>query len=131
MVLAASGNNARGFWRPENMTPELVRTELTRTLDATSGAELRQLAQWVRGGGLCGEWRSALENVTAPTLVMAGAKDGVSTVDGVLEGSRHIGARIRRFMVVPGAGHNDLRVGHKAVTEVYPALDQWLAGNFG
>jgi alpha-beta hydrolase superfamily lysophospholipase len=128
MVRAAQSRHARGFWRPENMSDDLVATELFRTLDATSGAELHRLAGWVARGGLEDHWRDALGSISAPTLIMAGSKDGVSTVDGIIEGSQHVGAKDRRLMVVKDAGHNDLRVGDRAVSHVYPAITEWLSG---
>lgn len=126
LVTAARTNGSRGFWRPENMSREVVLAELTRTLDSTSGAELVQLATWVVAGGLDTRWQKALQHVSSPTLLVAGERDGVSTVDGVVQGSRTLGARDRRLLVIRNAGHNDLRVGDQGVAQLYPALTEWL-----
>ena len=126
LVKACRGNAARGFWRPENMGPDVIAAELTRTLDATSGAELHQMASWVTQGGLPAEWYEALRWVKNPTLIIAGEKDGVSTLEGVTTGASMIGGDPRRLMVVEDAGHNDLRVGVRATTHVYPAVTDWI-----
>ena len=122
---------ARAFWAPENMTPELAEAELWGTLDATSGAELRQFARWaVRGelaeaGGT--DWSRELSSVTAPTLLVSGGQDPTASVESITrDGLGRLGSVDLRMLMVDDAGHNDLRVGRRAVEEVFPAIGEWL-----
>ena len=135
LVRAASSGASRALWCPENMPSHVIAAELSDTLDATSGAELRQLATWVVNGGLNEpggtDWRPALAQVEVPTLFIAGARDGVSTPRGVAEGASLVGNGTGDFHVVPDAGHNDLRVGDAAVREVFPTIAGWLHASAG
>ena len=68
----------------------------------------------------------SLDTVTAPTLVVAGATDGIAPVAAVravlplLTASTEV-----RFEIVPG-GHLGLLTGRGARTTTWPALDDWF-----
>lgn len=70
--------------------------------------------------------RVCLAAITAPTLVVAGATDGIAPVESVraalplLTGSREV-----RFEIVPG-GHLGMLTGRAARTTTWPALDAWF-----
>lgn len=70
--------------------------------------------------------RVSLAAITAPTLVFAGATDGIASVESVraalplLTGSREV-----RFEIVPG-GHLGMLTGRAARTTTWPALDAWF-----
>ncbi|WP_157571103.1 alpha/beta fold hydrolase [Nocardioides insulae] len=68
----------------------------------------------------------ALADLTAPTLVLAGAGDAITPLDAVravvplLEGAREV-----RLEVVPG-GHLGMLTGRAARTSTWPVLTTWL-----
>jgi poly[(R)-3-hydroxyalkanoate] polymerase subunit PhaC len=68
----------------------------------------------------------SLAAVTAPTLVVAGASDGIAPVASVRAGIPLLtGAREARFEIVPG-GHLGLLTGRAARTTTWPTLDSWF-----
>jgi len=68
----------------------------------------------------------SLSAVTAPTLVVAGASDGIAPVAAVRAVLPLLsGAREARFEIVPG-GHLGLLTGRAARTTTWPALDAWF-----
>lgn len=68
----------------------------------------------------------SLAAVTAPTLVVAGASDGIAPVAAVRAALPLLsGAREARFEIVPG-GHLGLLTGRAARTTTWPTLDAWF-----
>lgn len=73
-----------------------------------------------------GSQQVSLADVTAPTLVVAGASDGIAPVAAVRAALPLLtGARETRFEIVPG-GHLGLLTGRAARTTTWPALDVWF-----
>lgn len=68
----------------------------------------------------------SLAAITAPTLVVAGASDGIAPVAAVRAALPLLtGAPEARFEIVPG-GHLGLLTGRAARTSTWPTLDAWF-----
>jgi polyhydroxyalkanoate synthase len=80
----------------------------------------------VHGSFRLGDRTIALDRLSVPVLVFAGATDGIAPVGSVravlplLSGSRDV-----RFEIVPG-GHLGMLTGRGARTTTWRALDEWL-----
>jgi pimeloyl-ACP methyl ester carboxylesterase len=135
---AVSHALAHTLWNPDNMRRDLVEAEARHTLEDASRAVLRQFADWIAHGTMreyttrdrarpAHVYADHLRAVRAPVLMIAGELDRVvpaSTI--VAHGLRAIGSVDRSLLVLPGFGHNDLRVGTAAPTLLYPRITEWL-----
>jgi len=123
----------------EELVPEMYR----RVASPLSRGELHQLA-------LVGEQRSfldaegeidyleSLEQVTTPTLVIAGRADLIAPVDRVLPYYQRVGAERKQFVIAGRStgfaadyGHLDLTLGDHAAEEIYPLIVDWVSDSFG
>ena len=74
-----------------------------------------------------GDRSVSLADITAPTLVFAGATDGIAPVNAVRPSVDLLsGASEVRFEIVPG-GHLGMLTGRAARATTWVALDQWFA----
>ncbi len=105
----------------------------TAAMTAYPGRSFGQLYhRFAKGNALAsgtvelGDHPVSLSSITAPTMVFAGATDGIAPVDAVrpvldlLSGSREV-----RFEIVPG-GHLGMLAGRAARGTTWEALDGWL-----
>ncbi|HJN77870.1 MAG TPA: alpha/beta hydrolase [Myxococcota bacterium] len=81
------------------------------------------------------DYTRALNDVTTPTLVIAGRGDQIAPVDRVYAYYDEVGATEKAFVVAGRAtgfaadyGHLDLPLGDHAREEIYPLIAEWLAG---
>lgn len=80
----------------------------------------------VRGEMPLGDRTIRLSSITAPTLVFAGASDGIAPVNAVRAVLEHLtGAREARFEIVPG-GHLGMLTGRAARGTTWAVLDEWF-----
>ena len=123
----------------EEMVPEMYR----RVASPLSRGELRQLALVGQEGSFldsAGEidYLASLEQVTTPTLVIAGRADHIAPVDRVLPYYQRVGAERKRFVIAGRStgfaadyGHLDLTLGDHASEEIYPLVVDWISGSVG
>ena len=69
-----------------------------------------------------------LKKITCPTYLLAGADDDITTPEQVLDAAKHIGTPRDRIVskTVPG-GHIGLFMGHRTLTDHWPAIARWIA----
>jgi pimeloyl-ACP methyl ester carboxylesterase len=135
---AVSNALAHTLWNPHNMDRALVEAETRHTLEDASRPVLRQFVDWIAHGTMREfttddpkrpplVYADHLGAVQVPVLMVAGALDRVVPPSQVVRhGLRNIGSADRSLLVLPGFGHNDLRVGVAAPTALYPRIADWL-----
>jgi len=114
--------------------PGRGRGPVHREDDRLSRPQLRPAVPPVREGNALatgaveiGDHEVALADIAAPTLVFAGATDGIAPVEAVravlplLSGARDV-----RFEIVPG-GHLGMLTGRAARGTTWQVLDEWIA----
>ncbi len=111
---------------------------LPRFMCNVARAKVQQFAQWSLRGEFCScdgsvDYRSNLEHISTPTLVIAGAADGLATPDIVRVAHDRISASqktYREFGTAHGDsadyGHVDLIFGRHAPEEVFPTIGGWI-----
>jgi poly(3-hydroxyalkanoate) synthetase len=69
-----------------------------------------------------------LKKITCPTYLLAGADDDITTPEQVLDAAKYIGTPRDRVVskTVPG-GHIGLFMGHRTLTDHWPAIARWIA----
>ncbi len=135
---AVSRALAHTLWNPENMDRALVEAETRHTLEDASRAVLHQFVDWIAHGTMREYttddparpphvYADHLQSVQVPVLMVAGELDRVVPPSQVVRhGLRNVGSSDRALLVLPGFGHNDLRVGLAAPTALYPRIVEWL-----
>ncbi|MFN3199298.1 MAG: alpha/beta hydrolase [Bradymonadia bacterium] len=128
-------------WHPGNMSRALIEAETLHTLEDISVPVLEQFCDWIAHGtmrahvadGRGPEGRDPHEYadyhhlVRTPALWVAGAQDRVVPPSIMRShGLNLVGSADRGLLVLPGFGHNDLRIGLKAPEIVFPQVTRWL-----
>lgn len=128
-------------WHPENMSRALIQAELLHTLEDISVPVLEQFCDWIAHGTMRAHVREHHQDkghlpheyaayhhlVKVPALWVAGAQDRVVPPSVMRShGLNLIGSEDRGLLVLPGFGHNDLRIGLKAPEVLFPQVSRWL-----
>jgi pimeloyl-ACP methyl ester carboxylesterase len=120
------------FFRPENVEPVVVRQALAYVTADLPGGVARQFARWVADDIFTGEdgfdYRVALKQVNAPTLLVAGAGDSLVPPASGFAAQRWLGGPVQTLEVSRAqgfsvdAGHGDLLLGRAMPGELRPKL---------
>jgi alpha-beta hydrolase superfamily lysophospholipase len=140
---SATAALAHTLWHPGNMRRDLIDAELLHTMEDASVAVLRQFCDWIAHGSArefttgdaarpAYEYADHYDRITAPLLLLAGDSDRVVPPVTLREdGLARFASADRGMLVLRGFGHNDLRVGTRAPTHVFPRVAEWLADRAG
>lgn len=130
-------------WREGNADVHLLRTLMLTAVDDVPTSLLREFARWyetkrMRDRYQMFDFTEHLERITAPVLVIAGSRDGLTPVRDLRRVYERIGSPHKEFKVVGKAqgfsndySHVDLVLGLHAPDEVYPLVHAWLEARRG
>jgi pimeloyl-ACP methyl ester carboxylesterase len=112
------------FWDAGNMTPALVTALLRDALSDTSMNVVKQFLAWAKGGAF--PYREQLPQVEVPLLVVAGANDLVVPPANVQYCFNRVSSADKTYLELEGFGHEDLCVGARAPSELFPVIREWI-----
>jgi pimeloyl-ACP methyl ester carboxylesterase len=127
------------FYNPENMTDETLACLLSNAVENLPSSLVRQLADAYRNKHQRSYYgtfsiRDNLHRIRTPTLIIAGAVDGLTPPDDLRFVFERISSPNKEFVVVgreSGArldyGHVDLILGKDAPEDVFPMIAAWIA----
>lgn len=115
----------RPFWYEGNMTPQLVAKLLRIGCANTSMNVVKQFGSYASAGTIPGITDN-LHKITAPVLAIAGSEDLVIPASNVKFVAERCGAK---FVEIPGVGHEDICVGEKSPSLVYPLVVEWMTSH--
>jgi len=140
-VIDERSGMAGALYNPQNMSSSVTREFFTRGVEDIPIGVLDQLV----GAVQTGEVRSAdgkvnyaklLDRVTVPSFIAGGMVDHVAPPESVRFVYNHIGSQDKRFHIFAVVnndavdyGHLDLVLGRHAPSDVYPAVEGWLASH--
>jgi len=130
-------------WCPGNANLSLLRSLMLTAVDDLPASLLREFARWYDTHAMSDrygmfDFTEHLERITAPILVIAGSKDGLTPARDLEAVYRRIASRDKTFRVIGKAqgfahdySHADLILGLHAPEDVYPVIAQWLEAHRG
>ncbi len=130
-------------WHPGNADVTLLGTLMMTAVDDLPASLLREFARWYDTKAMSDrygmfDFTEHLERITAPILVIAGSKDGLTPSRDLQHVFQNIGSRDKAFRVIgraTGAAHDyshaDLILGLHAPDDVYPLIADWLEARRG
>mgnify|MGYP006296394359 CR=1 FL=1 len=120
------------FWYPQNVNKTLIKHLLCTTLNDISPGVLEQFADWVehktfrskqRKDGSYLNYCDNFDRITLPLCVLTGDKDKIASAPIVYqEGFLKMGSNNKQYNCFPNFGHNDLCVGLKSSSVVFPFI---------
>lgn len=125
------------FWYPPNMNRNLVQTLMKESLNDICSQVLEQFADWIEhrtfrsfpnGNEKPHIYSEHFAAITLPLLMIAGEQDKIAK-PAVLyrEGFLKMGSKQKKYQCFNKFGHNDLCMGLKAPTKVFPFIERWMA----
>lgn len=122
----------RGFL-PGSMDPIVLSQHMALAMDNGSITVLRNMflaaaeanESGHRLGGLSG-FAEAFEATNLPLLIIAGKDDDLAPPESVMPAYESSRARDKTYRAFP-QGHIDLIMGNRAVTTIWPLIEQWIA----
>ncbi|HYD48428.1 MAG TPA: alpha/beta fold hydrolase [Terriglobales bacterium] len=126
-----------GF-HPDNIDSSLARKLMLTAVEDLPTSLLREFAHWYETKHMSDryamfDFTEHLERVTAPILIVAGAKDGLTPPGDLEYVFRCVGSRDKAFVVVgrdSGFAHDyshaDLILGKHAPQDIFPLISDWL-----
>jgi pimeloyl-ACP methyl ester carboxylesterase len=125
-------------WYPGNADLSLLRSLMLTAVDDLPASLLREFARWYDTHAMSDrygmfDFTEHLERITAPILVIAGSKDGLTPARDLEAVYRRIASPDKTFRIIGKAqgfahdySHADLILGLHAPEDVYPVVLQWL-----
>ncbi|MBI4515173.1 MAG: alpha/beta fold hydrolase [Deltaproteobacteria bacterium] len=125
-------------WCEGNASLPLLRALMLTAVDDLPASLLREFARWYENKAMHDryamfDFTEHLERITAPVLIIAGSKDGLTPVRDLEAVYRRLSSRDKAFRIIGKAqgfahdySHADLILGLHAPEDVYPVVVQWL-----
>lgn len=130
-------------WHAENANLRLLWTLMLTAVDDIPASLLREFARWYETRAMSDrygifDFTEHLERITAPILVIAGSKDGLTPARDLEQVHKRITSRDKTFRIIGKQhgfahdySHADLILGLHAPADVYPVILQWLESHRG
>ncbi|HVO27954.1 MAG TPA: alpha/beta hydrolase [Candidatus Margulisiibacteriota bacterium] len=125
-------------WHEGNADLRLLRALMLTAVDDLPASLLREFARWYETKAMSDryamfDFTEHLERITAPILIIAGSKDGLTPPRDLEHVYKRVGSRDKVFRIIGKSfgdardySHADLILGLHAPTDVYPIVLQWL-----
>lgn len=125
-------------WHEGNADVPLLRTLMLTAVEDLPVALLREFARWYDTKSMSDrygmfDFTEHLERITAPILIIAGSRDGLTPARDLERVYRRIASRDKAFRVIGTEhgcardySHADLILGLHAPDDVYPVILEWL-----
>lgn len=125
-------------WHRSNADVDLLRTLMLTAVEDLPASLLREFARWYDTKAMSDrygmfDFTEHLERVTAPLLIIAGSKDGLTPPRDLEHVYQRIASRDKSFRIMgkeSGCAHDyshaDLILGLHAPDDVYPVILDWL-----
>ncbi len=125
-------------WHAGNASVELLRALMLTAVDDLPVSLLREFARWYDTRSMSDRYAifnftENLERITAPVLIVAGSRDGLTPVRDLRHAWERIASRDKAFCVAGTEhgfahdySHADLILGLHAPDDVYPVILKWL-----
>lgn len=125
-------------WHPGNSDVALLRQLMLTAVDDLPASLLREFARWYDNKTMNDrysmfDFTEHLEKITAPILIVAGSKDGLTPARDLERVYERVSSADKQFRIVgkrQGFAHDyshaDLVLGLHAADDVYPLITQWL-----
>jgi poly[(R)-3-hydroxyalkanoate] polymerase subunit PhaC len=125
-------------WHPGNADVRLLRALAFTAVDDLPASLLREFARWYDARAMSDRYAmfnftDHLERITAPILIIAGSKDGLTPSRDLETVYRRVASRDKVFRIIGQEygfahdySHADLVLGLHAPDDVYPVILEWL-----
>jgi len=125
------------IWHPDNMTDEIFRSALSKTMEHCCAKVLVQFLDWIahgtfrefphRGAGALHDYAAGLGRVELPLLMVTGQHDHFVDQQ-VLQrlGFAPLASADKSLVILPNTGHADILYGRHSPATVYPMLVAWI-----
>jgi pimeloyl-ACP methyl ester carboxylesterase len=125
-------------WHEGNADVGLLRTLMLTAVDDIPASLLREFARWYETKAMSDryamfDFTEHLERITAPILIIAGSKDGLTPPRDMEHVYQRIASRDKAFRIIGKQhgcprdySHADLILGLHAPDDVYPVILEWL-----
>jgi len=125
-------------WHEGNADVGLLRTLMLTAVDDIPASLLREFARWYETKAMSDryamfDFTEHLERITAPILIVAGSKDGLTPPRDMEHVYQRIASRDKAFRIIGkhhgcprDYSHVDLILGLHAPDDVYPVILEWL-----
>jgi pimeloyl-ACP methyl ester carboxylesterase len=125
-------------WHEGNADLPLLRALMLTAVDDLPASLLREFARWYETRAMSDryamfDFTDHLERITAPILIIAGSKDGLTPPRDLEHVYERVASRDKAFRIIGRQqgfahdyGHADLILGLHAPDDVYPVILEWL-----
>jgi pimeloyl-ACP methyl ester carboxylesterase len=125
-------------WHEGNADLDLLRTLMLTAVDDIPTSLLREFARWYETKAMSDryamfDFTEHLERITAPIMIIAGSKDGLTPPRDMEQVYQRIASRDKVFRIIGkhygdahDYSHADLILGLHAPDDVYPIILEWL-----
>lgn len=124
-------------WYPGTMEPEVLHERMTKAMDRTGAAVLRQMIEWAATGAFVGmhsgrDYATAFTNTEVPLLVVAADQDKLCPPIDCKSGYDASRSRDKSYVEFGPSqgggswGHVDVICGERAPHHVWPVIADWM-----